>query len=216
MLSNWVFLALISALSVASADAATKRYFSDVDIWDALVVRVILTGMVMAPWVLLNTQIPDERAFWLWIAGLACLDLIALFLYAHAITTAPLAHTLPYLALVPVFSAATSFIILRETISLSGMLGILLVTVGAFRLNSDAHEAGFLGPLRFLLTENGPRLMLAVAFIFSLTASLSKGALKMMPAEQFGPFYAMLLGALVWGILIFRGARYFKLFTADR
>ena len=211
MLSNWVFLALVSALSIASADAATKRYFSDVDIWDTLVVRVVLTGMVMAPWVVVNTVVPNDNVFWIWVACLACLDLIALFLYAHAITTSPLSHTLPYLALAPVFSALTSYVLLGEAISLRGLIGILLVTLGAYRLNSDSHEAGLLGPLRFLLTESGPRLILVVALIFGMTATLGKGALSYMPAEQFGPSYAMLLGGLVWIIMMVKKRSVFKI-----
>ena len=211
MLSNWIVLALVSAVSVASADAATKRYFSDVNIWDTLVVRVVLTGLVMSPWVAINTTLPSESAFWLWVGSLACLDMIALFLYSYAITTAPLSHTLPYLALAPVFSTVTSFLLLGEAISARGFAGILLVTLGAYRLNCDSHSAGLLGPFRFLVSENGPRLMLIVALIFGMTATLGKGALAYMPAQQFGPFYAMLLGAIVWVVLILQRRPVFKI-----
>ncbi|MGR8949837.1 MAG: EamA family transporter [Gammaproteobacteria bacterium] len=202
MLSNWVVLALISALSIACADAATKRFFSDVDIWDTLVVRVVLTGFVMAPWVFVNVEPPTANSFWSWVGFLACLDLVALFLYSYAITTAPLSHTLPYLGLAPVFSALTSFVLLGEAISRQGMLGIVLVSVGAYRLNGDVHAKGLLAPFKFLFTETGPRLILIVALIFGMTATLGKGALSFMPPAQFGPFYAMLLGAVVWLALI--------------
>ena len=195
---GWTILALISAISIAGADAATKRFFSDVDIWDALIVRVVLTGIVMIPWVLTNVELPNANAFWLWVAVLAILDLIELFLYSYAITTAPLSHTLPYLGLAPVFSVLTSFALLGESISYQGIFGILLVSFGAYRLNCDAHDKGVLAPIRFLLTESGPRMILIVALIFGMTATLGKGALAYMPPEQFGPFYAMLLGSLVW------------------
>ena len=198
-------------MSVASADAATKRYFSDVDIWDTLVVRVVLTGMVMVPWVVGNTTIPADNVFWMWVACLACLDLVALFLYSYAITTSPLSHTLPYLALAPVFSALSSYWLLGEAISSRGLIGILLVTLGAYRLNCDAHGQGLLGPLRFLVTENGPRLILIVALIFGMTATLGKGALSFMPAQQFGPFYAMLLGGLVWLIMLVKRKPVFRI-----
>ena len=149
---SWTILALISAISIAGADAATKRFFSDVDIWDALIVRVVLTGIVMTPWVLTNVELPNANAFWLWVAVLAILDLMALFLYSYAITNAPLSHTLPYLGLAPVFSVLTSFALLGESISYQGIFGILLVSFGAYRLNCDAHDKGVLAPIRFLLT----------------------------------------------------------------
>jgi drug/metabolite transporter (DMT)-like permease len=196
-LAMWVLLALTSAVSIACADAATKRYFSDANMWDTLVVRVVLTGFVMSPWVIMNTEPPSENIFWWWVLGLAVLDIIALFLYASAITRSPLSHTLPYLGLAPVFSAITSYFILGEQLTAAGIGGVLLVALGAYRLNCDDHEQGLLGPLRFLLLEKGPRYMLAVALIFGLTATLGKGALIYMPAEQFGPFYAMMLGLIV-------------------
>ncbi|MEM7465740.1 MAG: EamA family transporter [Pseudomonadota bacterium] len=210
-MTNWVVLALISAVSVAAADAATKRFFSDVDIWDTLVVRVVLTGLAMSPWVFANTQIPDSRVFWLWLACLACLDIIALFLYSRAITSAPLSHTLPYLGLAPAFSALTSFLLLGEEVSAQGLVGIVLVAAGAYRLNTDAHAEGALAPIRFLFKESGPRLMLMVAFIFGMTATLGKGALAFMPAEQFGPFYAFLLGSSVLGMMLVRRRPVFRI-----
>ena len=90
-------------------------------------------------------------------------------------------------------------------------MGVLLVTLGAYRLNTDVHTAGLLGPLRFLFNETGPRLMLIVAFIFGLSASFGKGALRFMPAEQFGPFYAMLLGGVVCIVIFVKKRSVFRI-----
>lgn len=197
---NWFWLTLVSAFAFASADAATKHFFSDDDVWDATIVRFVCTGFVMAPWVVTHTLPPLDPKFWIWTASLVPLDVLALTLYIRAITIAPLSHTLPYLAFTPVFSALTSFVLLGEVVSMRGLLGIALVTVGAYLMNNDlsSQRRDLLAPFKFIITEAGPRLMLCVAMIFSMTSTLGKGALQYMPAERFGPFYALLLAVVIW------------------
>jgi drug/metabolite transporter (DMT)-like permease len=50
----------------------------------------------------------------------------------------------------------------------------LLIVAGAYRLKAGESKAGLLAPLRALLAERGPRLMLLVAFIWSVSANFDK------------------------------------------
>jgi drug/metabolite transporter (DMT)-like permease len=201
---NWIWLTLISAFAFASADAAIKHFFSEEDVWDATIVRFVFTGMMMAPWVAAHALPPLDPKFWIWVLSLAPLDVLALLLYVRAITIAPLSHTLPYLAFTPVFSALSSFILLGEEVSTRGFSGIALVTIGAYLLNNDLTGGGrdLFAPFKFIVIETGPRLMLCVAMIFSLTSTLGKGALQYMPGVYFGPFYALFLAVLIWILVL--------------
>lgn len=201
---SWVELTLLSAFAFASADAATKRYFSDADVWDTAVVRFVISGAVMLPWVLSEVTLPKDPAFWIWLGLLVPLDVAALFLYIRAITLAPLSHTLPYLAFAPVFTVLTGWLMLGERVSAIGFAGVALVSLGAYGLNvpAEARRRDPLAPFRFIARETGPRLMLGVALIFSVTASLGKGALAYMPAVQFGPFYALVLAGVTLAIVV--------------
>lgn len=206
-------MSLLSAFAFASADAATKRFFSDVDVWETAVVRFVLSGMIMLPWVVARVEVPHAWQFWVWVSFLVPLDIFAVYLYIRAITTAPLSHTLPYLALSPVFTALSGWLVLGEAVSLYGLSGIALVSLGAYLLNTDAAEwrRDPLAPLRFITTESGPRLMLGVAMIFSVTSTLGKGAVQYMPGIEFGPFYAAVLAGATLCVVLVRKGRSFTI-----
>ena len=81
---------------------------------------------------------------------------------------------IPLLTLTPVFLLVTSAIILGEIPPLLGIAGVLIVFIGAYMQNIRERSKGFLGPFRALLQEKGARLMLVVAFIYSITTTIDK------------------------------------------
>jgi drug/metabolite transporter (DMT)-like permease len=203
---DWFPLALLSAVAIATADALTKRYFSQVDPWDAASARFVWSGVLLLPWALSAGMPPLDPRFWAWVLVLIPLDLLAVFIYVRAITTSPLSHTLPYLSFSPVFSLGVGYALLDETVTIAGGLGVVLITAGAYLLNgAELSRGGWLAPFRFMLREPGPRLMLGVALIFSVTAVLGKGAVQYMPGADFGAFYAVLFGLCATVVVLVRG-----------
>ena len=128
------------------------------------------------------------------------LELLAMWLYMHAIRDCPLSLTLPYLAFTPVFNVLTGYVFLGETVTLTGFAGIFLVVCGAWLLNLDAARNGsrlnVLAPFRAITQERGSRLMLMTAAIYSLTSVMGKSALQHVTPGFFGPFYFVVLGAV--------------------
>ena len=203
---NWLPLALLSAFAIATADALTKRYFSNEDPWDAASARFVWSGVLLLPWAWTNGLPPLEPRFWAWVVTLAPLDLLAVWIYVRAITSAPLSHTLPYLSFSPVFSLGVAFVLLGEQVTSLGAAGVVLITAGAYLLNGATLSRGsWWSPFRAMISERGPRLMLLVALIFSVTGVLGKGALQYMPGAAFGAFYGVLLGLCTAGVMLARG-----------
>jgi drug/metabolite transporter (DMT)-like permease len=194
-------LTLLCALSLAAADAATKKLMSDYSARDLVVVRFAVTGVVLLPLLLLQPWPELPRAFWGWVASLVPFELAAMWLYMKAIRQAPLSQTLPYLAFTPVITIATGYLLLGERVSLVGAAGILLVTSGAYLLNiqqtRNASPYALLLPFKAMFDNPGPRWMLGVALLYSLTSVMGKGALRHADPDFFGPFYFALLGSLV-------------------
>jgi len=54
------------------------------------------------------------------------------------------------------------------------MSGILLLVIGSYVLNFSVAQRGYLAPFHALLKEPGPRLMLLVAFLWSISANCDK------------------------------------------
>ncbi|MGB5198442.1 MAG: DMT family transporter [Sedimenticolaceae bacterium] len=197
---HWLALSLICAFALASSDAAAKHWMRSAGAREMVVVRLGLSGLLLTPWVLTFELPPLPLPFWGWLAVLMPLELIAMLLYMRAIRDHPLALTVPYLAFTPVLVVVTGWIVLGETVSGIGLLGILLVVAGSWLLNfeqaSRLTPATLLAPLRAIVVNRGSRLMLITAAIYALTSVGGKAAMAWMPPAQFGAFYFALLGAL--------------------
>ncbi|MGH8594615.1 MAG: EamA family transporter [Gammaproteobacteria bacterium] len=197
---SWLWLSLLCAFSLASADAATKRYLSDYSAVELALARFVFTALLLLPFLLFQPTPRLPLAFWAWVGFLVPLEVLAMLLYMEAIRTSALSQTLPYLAFTPVFSVLTGWLLLGETVSPAGFFGIASVAVGAYLLNVDrAFAPGsypLLAPIKEVFDSTGPRLMLAVAALYSVTSVLEKGLLGYAPPLFFGPFYFVLLGVV--------------------
>jgi drug/metabolite transporter (DMT)-like permease len=194
---GWLSLSLLSALSLASADAATKYYLADYSPRELVVTRFGVTGLILSPLIIIEAPAHIPNPFWYWLAALMPLEILAMWLYMRAITTSDLARTLPYLAFTPVFATGIGYIVLNERVTPQGFGGIALITAGAWLLNLERPSSGskwrLLTPFKAILHERGARLMLAVALIYSITSVLGKGALQYVSPPFFGALYFVLL-----------------------
>lgn len=202
---SWFYLALLSALTVALADAFTKKGFAGYPTLPILLVRFSVPGLLLLPLSLYLGLPPVPAEFWYYLAACVPLELIAMWFYITAIRDYPLHLTLPFLAFTPVFNILTGYLVLSEQIRLSGFLGILLVVLGTYILNIDSirHPVrDALAPFRAVLRMRGSMLMLLVAAIYSFTSVLSKRAMQYATPETFGAFYFVVLGLAVLCIAI--------------
>lgn len=204
---DWLPITLLCAFSVAAADAVTKRWLSDYRAVELVLVRFGVTGLLLLPWLLLQPWPGPAAAFWLWIAALVPLEILAMALYMRAIRDNALALTLPYLAFTPVFTVLTGLLVLGERVSPQGLAGVLLVVAGAYWLNLErgptGHREGWWAPFAAILYRSGSRQMLAVAALYSLTSVLGKGAMQYVGPTFFAPFYFCVLAAA--SVLLFGG-----------
>jgi drug/metabolite transporter (DMT)-like permease len=114
----------------------------------------------------LFVDIPElDRTFWLTVASLIPLEVLALVLYVKAIRLSPLSLTIPFMALSPVFIVFIAFVFLGEWPSITGFAGVLMIAVGAYTLNAGASRSGLLGPIKAVAAERGSVLMIIVSHI---------------------------------------------------
>jgi len=204
---DWLPLTLLSAFSLATADAISKHYLSAYRARELVIIRFGLSGLLLTPLVLIQPWPDLPLQFWGWMTPLLPLEIVAMLCYMLAIRDSHLANTLPYLAFTPVLTTATGYLLLEEQITLHGFLGILLVVTGAWLLNIE-HARGEtllragIAPFKAILRQRGSRLMLIAATIYSFTSVISKGAMSYTTPYFFGPFYFAAIGCttlLVFG-----------------
>lgn len=193
----WVILSLLSAFSVATTDALTKkalRFHSEYLVaW-----AVMAVGAVIFLVLLIFIPKPElDRDFYIAFGCALPLEIAAVILYAKALKVSPLSLTLPFLSLTPVFLLVTPFFILGETIKPLGIAGILAITSGAYLLNIGRLKDGIFEPFQAIRRERGSLLMIVVAAIYSLTASLGKRAIEHSSPAFFTATYVVVLSVLL-------------------
>ncbi len=194
---TWFLLSFIAALGLATADALTKRFFSDLPPYRMGVARIL----AIAPWMILSlfllpSAVPD-RTFWLAIAAALPLELSAYFLYMRALKLSPLSLSLPFLAFTPVFMILTGRFILDETITASGILGIVLIVAGAYVLNLSKTKTGLLGPVKAVVREPGSWIMLSISLLYAFTAPIGKIAVLHSNPWFFAAVYNLVLTVII-------------------
>jgi drug/metabolite transporter (DMT)-like permease len=195
---DWLPLTLLCAFSLASADALIKGALTDYSARELAFVRLTLSGLLVSPLLWGHSFSGLPLAFWLWVGAIVPIEILAMLFYNRAIRDYPLSQTLPYLAFTPVFVTLTGYLLLGESVSAQGLVGILLVVAGAwllnFRLVSWRAWRSWLSPLIHIFHHPGSLMMLGVALLYSITSVGSKGAMQYMAPELFGPFYFLLVG----------------------
>jgi drug/metabolite transporter (DMT)-like permease len=194
---SWFFLSLLAAFSLATSDALTKRFFSNLP---PLMMGLARLSYAM-PWLLaalffIPLIIPDTT-FWFCIAISLPLEASAFYCYMKALKISPLSLTVPFLAFTPGFIILTGWVILGEEISPGGFWGIILIIVGAYFLNLSKTSYGLLAPLLAIFREPGSRLMLLVSFLYAFTSTIGKLAIIHSNPYFFGIVYNIALAMLL-------------------
>ena len=206
---SWFIYAFVCALSLATADALSKKSLDDNT--DPYIVAWARTGYA-APFIAVIIpfiNIPELDSVFFVITFLAVpLDIIAVLLYIRAIKVSPLSLTLPFLSLTPIFLIGTSYIILGEKPDKFGFIGIILVVIGAYLLNVHTISQGFLAPFMAIVKEKGSVLMIIVAFIFSIGACLGKIAVQHSSPAFFSVIYIFLLSLFLFIIVSFKSKQF--------
>ncbi len=184
----WFPISLICAFTLSTADAFTKYFFSDLKLEEVVLLR-LLTSLPFLVFPLLFIKWPHlGRDFWVTLAVLLPLEIVAFFLYMEAIRISPLSLTIPFLAFTPLFMVITGFFVLGETLSFWGVLGIFLVVVGAYVIHFE-RDCSFWQPFKNIMREKGSLLMLVVSLIYSVTSVLGKRCVLLSDPVFFGLFY---------------------------
>ena len=204
-MNPWVFYALLPAFSLATADAISKKALGRSDEY---VIAWVREGYAL-PFLALAfffIDIPHlDRTFYLSLLLMIPMEIVAIILYVKAIKLSPLSLTIPFLALSPVFIILIAFILLGELPDRSGLLGILLIVIGAYMLNIRTTREDLLGPIKAIRREKGSIFMIIVALLYSVTATLGKVAVQHSGPIFFGVFYPFLLTLLLSVVLWRRG-----------
>ncbi|NJK67823.1 MAG: EamA family transporter [Microcoleus sp. CSU_2_2] len=170
----WLILGILTAFFEAVKDVFSKQNLKKSDEYVVAWSLSFFSVIFLTPWVLytgipaLNTQF----AIALLIGG--SINAVTAVLYIKAIKVSDLSLTVPLVALTPLFMLLTSPLIVGEYPNFFDCIGILLIVAGSYLLNIKEQSQGYLAPFKALLKEPGPKFMLIVAFLWSITSNFDK------------------------------------------
>jgi drug/metabolite transporter (DMT)-like permease len=208
IMEPWVILSLISAFSLATSDALTKRVITHENEYVIAWFRVVFALPALFAAAALSGPLPrPDGAFFAAFFAALPLELGAILLYYKALRISPLSLTLPFLSVTPVFLIVISFVLVGQGVSALGGAGIALIGLGGYTLNLSALRAGFLEPFRAIARERGSLYMLMIALVYSITSALGKIGVDHSSAPFFGATYFLALAVLMLPIIARRSGK---------
>lgn len=215
MTSTWVLLSLLSAFTLATSDALTKRALAHSNEYLVAWFRLLFSlPLLLVLWIFVPLPELDYGFYKAFILALP-LEIVAIVLYIKALRISPLSLTLPFLALTPVFLILVSYVILGEKVSFQGGMGIFLITIGSYTLNLHKIKGGFFEPFKTITKEKGSILMIIVAMIYSVTSTLGKMAIEHSSPWFFGITYFTAVTIIFAPIALRRGKPELRNFISE-
>ncbi len=216
MTYTWVFLALISAFTLATSDALTKRALANSNEYLVAWFRLLFSiPLLLLLWVFIPVPKLDVEFYKAFALALP-LEIIAMVFYIKALRISPLSLTLPFLALTPLFLILISYLIIGEKVSFRGGIGIIFLTAGSYIMNLHEMRRGIFEPFRAITKEKGSVLMIGVALIYSITSSLGKMAIEHSSPLFFGITYFIAVTIIFAPIALWMGRPELKCFVSEK
>lgn len=170
----WLLLAILTALWESLKDVFSKKSLQNVNEYIVSWSLVLFTVIFLSPIIFLD-EIPHLNAtYWYALIVDGSLNVLAVILYMKALKASDISITVPMITFTPLFLLITSPLIVREFPTVGGLIGILLIVTGSYVLNIKERSRGYFAPFQALVREKGPRLMLIVAFIWSISSNFDK------------------------------------------
>ena len=175
---TWLILGIFTAFFEALKDVFGKQNLKQSDEYVVAWSLSFFSVIFLIPWVI-YTGIPALNSqFWIALLIGGSINAVTALLYIKAIKVSDLSLTVPLVALTPLFMLLTSPLIVGEYPKFFDYIGILLIVAGSYLLNIKEKSQGYLAPFKALVNEPGPKFMLIVAFLWSITSNFDKIGVK--------------------------------------
>jgi len=197
----WFYLALFAALCESLKELFSKKGLAYVKPQVAAWAANVLSFPLLLGIFVLTEDIPSlGEGFAIALLCGGTLNILALIQFMRALQASDLSVTIPFITLTPVFLLVTSPLFFGEFPKPLELAGIFSYCI--WRLYDPYPRNGpwVPGPFAAILNQKGPRRMLSVAMIYSITSKIDKvGVLNSSPF-----FWSLSINAfMVIGLLFF-------------
>ena len=172
---NWVFLALLAAFIESFKDLCSKSSLHSVSPQLAGLVASAVPIPLLVGFLILTKPWPTiEPGYFLALAVGGSLNVLGMFQFMRALQASDLSLTIPFISFTPIFLLVTSPLLVGDVPTGQDVFGILCIVAGAYILHLHTIHKGIFWPFQAIWSHPGPRRMLSVALIYSLTSNFDK------------------------------------------
>ena len=193
---SWFVYAFIGAIGDATYYALVKKYVKKVP-QPVLASGIFLCVSVVTFLLLVFTSsFPVLKPNLLpALAGTVILNFFASLLIYHALSLTDLSLVAPMKSLTPLLLIVTSYLMLKESPTWPGFVGILLIVCGSYVQHSHTALGEFGKNWKKIWQNKGVRAMSIVVVLFSISANLDK-----MVVQSSSPLFALFATSLCLGL----------------
>jgi uncharacterized membrane protein len=191
----WFTYALVGAFCNATYNMTIKRMLLNTSPYLIAASTYLIAGLVLFSFSYVNGIPAIGPAFLRAMSVTVGINILATFLYYHALKCSDLSLCVPMLSFTPIFLIGMSFSILGELPSLMGMAGVVLIVMGSYVIHAKGRSGGIIAPFRGMLKDRGVFSMLIVAFLFSIASNFDK-----MVVQQSDPVFGSAVVLSVLGL----------------
>lgn len=206
----WYVFAILGALFDSTFYMLSKKLLKNIDQY-VLASGVFLSSFIVLLAISLFRGIPEiGTAFYQSVFVTGILNVIAAIFYYKALKMTDLSLSIPMISFTPIFLIFTSFLLLNELPTTYGIVGIILIVVGSYILNTTKDSKHLLDPLKEIFVNRAILYMLIVAFLFGISANFDKIVVK-----NSDPFFGhsmvfLLIGGSFFGISVIKNKGFFS------
>ena len=166
--------------------------------WASAGVAFLIVAAVMV-WLGGLSQITElSSGFWWAVIWKAPVYAVAVWSYALAHRKGDMSLISPLLAITPAIIIIIAPITIGQTASWIGVVGIMLIVVGAYLLNLFKIKDGLTAPIKELWKDHGARFMILTATLYAFTSIIDSIGVDAAKASGNNFFFA----AILWTIFI--------------
>ena len=195
----WFNLSIFAAAAKAANQGITKTLTRDFSVLAIAAYGQLAAGILIFPLIFFpgTIDIPGNISFHKAALVTVVINIIAIILLVEAIRRSDLSYSLPLLGLTPVFTIFMGWMLRGEVISLSGVLGILLVFFGALDIDTKSfRDWAKLGGKR-IFRDTGVRLVVMVACMYSVSSVYDKTATLLSDPATFVWYSAIIRSVIL-------------------
>lgn len=172
---SWMYFALLAALSESLKDLCSKQGLRSVSPQLAALAACATPIPLLLTIALFTDSFPSlgPQYGWALLIG-GTLNILAMFQFMRALQASDMSLAIPFVSFTPIFLLITSPLLVGDVPTTQDIVGIVCIVAGAYVLHIQSVHRGLLAPLLAVFREPGPRRMLSVAFIYSLTSNFDK------------------------------------------